>query len=147
MNRKAYHLMHGYDARRSLATQPAHPRAVSRSPPTTMSASRIAMSTLSVRLEDEGEGSMSEGGGKRGPRYLTIHQIRSGSTWLSGYPFTSSFGRPTRRISPRQGWKGECRTDQSLPSLSTDFHCSGHRTFTRLPDEGQHRYLLERTYR
>ena len=43
--------------------------------------------------------------------------------------------------------EGERRTDQSFPSLSTDLHRNGHRAFTRLPDEGQHRYLLERTYR
>ena len=43
--------------------------------------------------------------------------------------------------------EGERRTDQSVSSLSTDLHRNGHRAFTRLPDEGQHRYLLERTYR
>ena len=43
--------------------------------------------------------------------------------------------------------EAERRTDQSFPSLSTDFYRNGHRAFTRLPDEGQHRYLLERTYR
>ena len=43
--------------------------------------------------------------------------------------------------------KGERRTDQSFPSLSTDLYRNGHRAFTRLPDEGQHRYLHERTYR
>ena len=43
--------------------------------------------------------------------------------------------------------EGERRTDQSFPSLSTDLHRNGHRAFTRLPDMGQHRYLLERTYR
>ena len=74
----------------------------------------------------------------------------SNQEWINmtlGLPFASSFGRPTRRISPRQGWKENAKTDQSLPSLSTDLHCTGQRAFTRLPDEDQHRYLLERTYR
>ena len=45
--------------------------------------------------------------------------------------------------------EGEHRTNQFklFPSLSTDLYSNGHLAFTRLPDEGQHRYLLERTYR
>ena len=62
-----------------------HTQGWSPGPPRQTSASRVVTSALSVRLKDEGEGSASEGGGKRGPRYLTIHQIRSGSTQLPGY--------------------------------------------------------------
>ena len=42
--------------------------------------------------------------------------------------------------------EGGRRTDQLFSRLSTDLHHNGHRAFTHLPDEGQHRYLLERTY-